>query len=561
MLLKLKDDTRYIKKELGLSMDEFWKNVCDLIKTENIDLPASYRRLVVNDDSAMKRYKASGYASLISSKFGNSNASKVTDEISKDVLLEIISNHNQHDDTIILTAYNQWAANNHKKPILSYQTIGNYRRENGHLITIEREGNAAWYNKYGKVLHRNRPSAPLLRVEHDDNDLDKYFKDGNNNYYRFKLIVVRDSFNDYPLGWAAGDEVSIELIIAAYVDAMHHIHELTGGWYMPLQIVADHWGIDKDLTTTLAQFYKKIDPDFTPAAVKNARSKYIESSFGTKWHQLLKLDNLNNYAGNNITSRSRLNADALALNKKNFPEKETGLLYIESFINAIRDQKNKKGIALKDEWTNAFLASDLSKEKQISRANMLLIFGNRHVVPNAGNPEFPNTITNYGLQLQIANNDYCFDIPDEYYLQNVGKRVQVVYDPLDMSSVLVHDGNGLRFIAQEMKTTGSSARIEQTEEDKNRFWKRMHQKRMHMQMVADSAASRKQRLAGANINTNKLLSNMISIPDPEALLQAGVLTKEIKQAAESAYQQQTTEWAQIQNDYRNSKVDFNDYAD
>lgn len=560
MIVKVDADSQIVKKGLGLKMDNFWKSVCEIIESESIDLPSSYRRLAVNEDSALKKYKATGYTSLISSKFGNQNAAKITDDIAKDVLLDIIGNHNQHDDTIILMAYNSWATKNDKKPILSYQTIGNFRRENEYLIKGEREGNAAFYNKFGKVIKGRRPSAPLLLVEHDDNDLDKYFKDGSNNYFRFKLIVVRDAYKDYPLGWAAGDEVSIELIQAAYLDAMHHIHDLTGGWYLPHQIKSDRWGIDSDLTTTLARFYKKIDPDFFPAAIKNPRGKYIESSFGTKWHQLLKLDNLNNYAGTNITSRSRINADALDANKKNFPDKQSGLFYIDAFMNAIRSQKNAAGVTLTDEWTAAFQQSELSQERKISRTNMLLTFGSRHIVPQAKNPEYPNCISNYGLQLQIANNEYCFDIPDELYLQNVGRQVQVVYDPLDMTNVLVHDGKALRFVAQEMKDV-SRARVEQTDEDKSRYWKRMHQKRMHMQLVAEAAAGRKNRLKGAGINSGKLLTSMIDIPDPEALLQAGVLTKELKQAAEGAYQQKNGEWAQIQNDYLTSKVDFNDYTD
>ena len=563
MLVKIGDDVRFIKKELGLSKLEFWDNVSVIIKAEKIDLPSSYGKLVSQKDSAIKKYKASGYASLIDPRFGNKSAAKITDDIAKDVLADLIANHNQHDDTIILLAYNKWAVDNNKKPILAPQTIGNFRRENDHLLRIERNGNSDWYNTYGKVIKGKRPAAPLFLVEHDDNDLDKYFKDGDNNYYRFKLICVKDAYKDYILGWAAGSEVSIELIQAAYLDAMHHIKQLTGGWYLPHQLKSDRWGIDKDLKGVLAQFYKKIDPKFFPA--KTARSKYIESSFGTRWHQFLKMDDLNNYAGHNITSLSRINRDELDLNKKNFPSKEVGLYYINAFINALRSQKNSDGKTLTQQWTEKFFECELSQQRQIDRTSMLLTFGMKHIVPSAQNPELPNSITSSGIELTIAGEDYNFDIPDEYYLPNISKKVQVIYDPLDMSDVLVTDNNSLRFIAPEMRSV-SRTRIEMTEHDNSIYWQKMHQKQRHMQLVADAAFERKNRLQKAGVNSKKLLNSMIEIPDPEALLQAGVLTKELKQAAETSYTKkqltmnaQNDAWDEKQMNFLNENNDFDSF--
>jgi hypothetical protein len=68
--------------------------------------------------------------------------------------------------------------------------------------------------------HEKRPSAPLLLIGSDDNDLDLYFQNETANkkghtvvnyFHRFKLIVVMDAFNDYVLGYAQADVVTAEL--------------------------------------------------------------------------------------------------------------------------------------------------------------------------------------------------------------------------------------------------------------------------------------------------------------------------------------------------------------
>ena len=44
-------------KEIGINRAEFWIHVCDLIKTQEVDLPTSYQRLINKIDE----YKEKGY--------------------------------------------------------------------------------------------------------------------------------------------------------------------------------------------------------------------------------------------------------------------------------------------------------------------------------------------------------------------------------------------------------------------------------------------------------------------------------------------------------------------
>jgi hypothetical protein len=510
MLLKFDADKKIIKKELGLRVDDFYTNVCEIIKADKIELPSTYITL----RRKMIAYKEQGYKCIVDWRFGNKNATKVTDQISEAMLLELIAHPNQHDDEIVAKYYNQWALQKNYDTITG-ATVGNYRRRNYYQLQGQREGNAAWYNKYGKHITRKRPSAPLLLIGSDDNDLDLYFieqKNGKPNYYhRQKLVVVMDAYNDYVLGYAAGDAITVDLVKAAYLDALHHTKELTGAWYLMHQIQTDHWAIK-----SLEPFYKAL-ATYTPATARSPRSKYIEQAFGKKWHQQLKF--YPNYAGANITSQSRINRDNLELIKKQFPTKEEAYLQIEDFITRMRLMVDEKtGKTRQQQWVEAFQASDLSQEKRISDKMMLTLLGTKH--------EYTHTITNGGVKISIDGITRTYDIPDELYLQNVGKKVQITYDPYDYSRVLVSDNNTLRFVAQELDKM-PSAIADFNDGDRTRLNERLQQKRLHVERINANRDKRQSVLEDNRLNS-------------ESLLQAGVLIKEIKQIAEQTYQQNNT---------------------
>ncbi len=509
MLLEMRDNKRNVKKQLGLTMEEFWKVVLEMIVAHKIELPHSYRRLT----EKLKVFEQEGYKTLIDWRFGNQNSTKVKDKLAEAVLFELISHPNQHDDSVIATAYNEWAQQ-HDYPTISAGTVGNYRRNNGYQLQLFREGNAAWYQQYGRQTKRNRPSAPLLLVGSDDNDIDLYFRDEQLNaqgklhvqyYHRFKAVIISDAFNDYPLGYCYADGISTELVKMAYLDAMHHIYTLTGAWYLPHQLQTDRWNLK-----ALLPFYQSIDAEYFPASAKSPRGKYIERSFGKQWHQHLR--RFPNYAGNNITSDFRLNPDHMASAKTQFPHKEEGITILEAFINGLRKEKDPKtGQSRQDAWRAAFQASDMSKERCISEEQMLRLFGVRH--------EYTNTITNGGIRLTIQGNPYEYQIPDELYLQHVGRKIQVIYDPLDFSRVLVTDDHQLRFIANSYEKL-PAARADYQSGDQERLFRLLQQKKAMVQQIIDRKKDRAALLAEHQT-------------DAIGLLQARVMIKETRQAAES----------------------------
>ena len=509
MLLQVDADKNFkqtLRKNMDMSLADFYEMVCAIIATEAIDLPSSYKRL----RAKMQEYQQLGYECLIDWRFGNKLAAKVKDEVSEAVLLEMIAHPNQHDDVIICKAYNAWAQQNDYK-LIDPATVGVHRRKNHHLILGQREGSAAFYNTYGKIIHRKRPSAPLLLVGSDDNDLDLYFRDERkgktNHYFRFKLIVVMDAHNDYILGYAYGETPSADLIKAAYLDAMYHIKELTGGWYLMDQIQTDRFAFK-----ALEPFYSSL-ATYTPATAKVARAKYIERAFGTTWHQVLKL--YPNYAGTNITSQFRINRENLDLQKSSFPTLDQAPQIIEDFINRMRLLPDSKtNIPKQQMWLQNFHQSELSQQHQITDARMLHLFGSQH--------SHTHKITNGGLKVTINGQQFVYDIPDDLYLQNVGKTVQVTYDPYDYSRVLVTDGANLRFVAREFEKM-SGAIADYQAGDRNRLNNYLQQKKAHVMRIGEARANRESIIERQAI-------------DSASMLQASVLVKEIKQKAELDYQ-------------------------
>lgn len=549
MIGRLKEDYRFVKKELGLTMDSFWKNVCDLIISEKVKLPASYRRLVVNEDSALKKYKAEGYKSLISSHFGNNNASKVYNEhVSGNLLLELLAHPNQYDDVYISERYNAFATSTGLKTITS-AAVGVWRREKEHLILMQREGNSAFNEKYIRSIPGKRPSAPLYLVEHDDNHLDFLFCDeddkGSSKYFhRYKAIVVTDSYNDLVLGYAYSENLTIEVMYAAYANAMHYIHHLTNGWYLPHEVKGDRWQMK-----SLKPFYEKLGKTYeTPVGSKHRG--YIEQFFGSKhWKLAQQLSSNGNWSGHNMTAKYRgVNNEVLDSNMKNRPQiGHEAFAQIEGFFYRLRHLPQDNGLSKEQEWLNAFNQLPADKKRPISEEQLLYTIGINHRPKNGRLPR----ISNEGLSLQIANTEYLYAIPSELRMQYTGTAVNVLYDPFDMNRILVADNDKLRLVAY------SQERVSKAMQD------HYEGSRTYLNsMLAEKMEDVKTVVAARDVRQASLVTHGI---DVEALLSSNMIVKEIKQVAELSYTQQhknddnDTEWQQLQVDYLNSKVNTNDF--
>jgi hypothetical protein len=499
MLGRLTTDKAALKRELNVSIMQFWDEATSLIKTRQINLPANPKRL----KEKLKTYSLEGYESLIEShKFGNDFSKKVKDVESESFLKSLLAARNKHDDTIIASAYNHWAAETGRESITS-GTVGYWRKKWRSFLLLDREGMGKFYTTISKQGQRKRPSAPLLFINSDDNVLDAYFQTPDNKYFRPVLYVVIDAFNDYILGYAVGATVTKELVKEAYRNAHRHVMSLTGGAYIWQQIQTDHWGISGKNTTELEAFYASM-ATFTPAGLKNSQTKYVERSFGTVWHQELKKEMRHNYSGHNIGSGEKLNPDSLL--PINFPHLDEAQEKIERFINRIRLGKRKGSeLSRLDEWLEAFKASDKSKNRLLSTEQRLQIFGKTH--------DFSNKITAKGVTPTIQGERLVYELSQAQIFDHIGKSVQVIYDENDLSEALITDGKTLRFVARQYELL-PSAIADYQPGDKERIAGLLTEKRSIMPAMKAWGDDWKNTLERGGI-------------DAEARIQAGVLIKEI----------------------------------
>lgn len=508
MLREITKDKRTLKKVLNLSMDQFYTQTMELIKIEEVDLPRSYRKLL----EKCKKYDSDGYSSLIDWRFGNTLAAKISDEISESVLLEMIQHENQYDDVFICKQYNIWASKNGYKTI-EPATVGVHRKKNAHLIIMNREGNAALTEKYIKQVKGFRPSNPLYLVESDDNHLDLYFIDPDDNsaskyFHKYKAIVIIDSFNDYVLGYAYSETLNTSLVRAAYINAMYHIKECTGGWYLPFEIKTDRWAQKE-----LRPFYESIG-NYVPAALGNKHRGYIEQFFSKPlWKQCLKAG-ANNYSGNNITAKNRgINQEALNSNKKNWPVLgNESTLQVEQFFHRLRYMPDHNGRSKHAQWMEAWNQLSENKKRPCTEEQFLLKFGIEHNHNGEG-----IRITNKGINPKISGNQYSYDL-EQYHMEYIGKSVSVIYDPFDMSRVLLTDYKKIRIIAREARLQPRA--IQDGYMDSRHFLNSILQEKVDQVSSIAAASDRRKKV----LNENHI--------DAEALLQAGVIIKEIKQVAE-----------------------------
>lgn len=518
MLQELSAQPKLIKTAFNLSITDFWSTVSKILKSDNIALPYGYKRLREKLDT----YKKDGYATVISGKFGNQNTAKINDDLSKSILLNMISHPHQFDDIAIVKQYNKWALKNGYKSIVS-ATVGVQRRKHDYLTKLYREGEGAYNNKYNVNIPGKRPSAPLYQINSDDNNVDVFLLniDTKNYHNRLVLIVVMDVFNDYILGysWRIADAPIIEMVYAAYLDAMYHVKSLTGDWHLWHELKADGWA-----GKTLKPFYDKqglfIKPKFN-----NAKGKLIEQAFGEQWHDVLK--EVTGYSGHNISAKTRgVNQDIFKSNKKEFHTTEDAGAVAEYIVSRLRnlDGKVNKNVTRQQEWLSAWNMLEIENKRKVSDVFVLDTFGKQHLVRDK---KYPNQITNNGIIVQIDNKKHQYFIDIEIHQQLIGTSIRIVYDGIDMSRVLITNDKNVRMIAYTIDAIPRAAKDFKIG-DRKRFNEFLDMKCFYARKVVAADEERRLLLKEANIDT-------------EAMLQAGSghMIKELGKYAESAYLQKT----------------------
>ncbi len=536
LLKRVEQSRNRLIKDMGISVPEFYNHMAALMEVEKANgisetfdgsnqLPAKFPTSYRNLRPKLQQYMQQGASIMIDAMYGNNLAAKINDEVAEAQLLELIENPMQYDDVLVCMMYNVWAKNNSYK-LIEPATVGVWRRKRSAEITSGRYGTSAFNEKHIRQVKGLLPSVPLALVEHDDNNLDFLFADSTGyEFNKYVAICVIDSRTKLLLGksYIHGKTPEQWQVHHAYLDAMYYIKWLTGGWHLPFEIKADKWA-----AKSLAPFYDKI-ATYIPPSHGNKHRGYIEQFFGSPlWKRSQQLVSQNNWTGNNITAKHRgVNQDMLQLHAKDRPLiGNQAELQIEQFFHLLRNLPDFKRTDMNApskevQFINEWKKMKAADKKPISDEQFLLTFGVEH------NADRKITITNRGVEPQINGQRLSYDLPQtDMYNSLVGASVNVIYDPYDLSRVLITNHDDIRFIAHTAQLQ-PRALHDQYRGSRTYLNAILTEKKLQVKQSADASAKRK--------NTKG-----IEYIDAESMLQGGELLKELKNEAEGRLLEGTT---------------------
>lgn len=307
------------------------------------------------------------------------------------------------------------------------------RTKNATMLTASREGKRAYANTITMQVDRERPDMPMKMWSLDGWTAELYYQDrdarGVNYWHRLVVEIVVDVMNDYPIGYAIGEQETSELITAALQNAVHHTREVLGGHYAPWQIQSDHYSL-KAMTPKYGALAKYV----TPASVGNAKAKPIERYFAYLESEYLWA--LTNNGGHNITAKTQANDEWLNAHKYQFPDREG----LEQQIGKIIEiERSRKIAAVREAWQQG----DARFHRELNMSEYLLAFGET----GKGNMLTPN-----GLKLIRDGVEYKFDSFDIEMREHRGERWTLRYDLGDMNQALAVSEDGrLRYMVEAKK--------------------------------------------------------------------------------------------------------------
>ncbi len=320
------------------------------------------------------------------------------------------------------------------------------RTKNATMLAASREGKRAYANTITMQVDRERPDMPLKMWSLDGWTAELYYQDrdarGVNYWHRLVVEMVVDVMNDYPIGYAIGEQEDAALITAALQNAIHHTREVLGGYYAPWQIQSDHYAL-KAMTPKYGALAKYV----TPASVGNAKAKPVERYFRTLEDEYLWA--LTNNGGHNITAKTSANDEWLNAHKYQFPDREGVLKQIGKIIEI---ERSRKIAAVREAWQNG----DARYHRELNMGEYLLAFGET----GRGNMLTPN-----GLKLVRDGVEYKFDSFDMEMREHRGERWTLRYDLGDMNQALAVSEDGrLRYMVEAKKRV-PMALVDYKEED------------------------------------------------------------------------------------------------
>jgi hypothetical protein len=420
------------------------ENVMELDREEYPhSLPEHWRRLM---DRYKKHYSNGklNYESLIHPNFMNKSAAKVKDEKQEAFLIKLVSHTNNLDCAQVAAVYNMTASMKGWKPITP-ATVGVWREKYELETHPGRRGIKDTLNNKLMQQKRSRPSLPMLFWSLDGWKAELLYqetktdKDGHSTttyHNRLTLVAVLDTYNNYPIGYAIGEQESPALITEALRNAVKHTEELFGKRYRSQQVQSDRYQIK-----VMTPIYEAVAKHVTPASVGNAKSKPVEPGFKeiNKYCQL----HFANWSGYGVTSKKENQPNTEHLNKirHSFPDKEECLRQLIGTVEHFRSERVQDYM---EGWKRMPEVDKLPMDTM----NYLRYFGSIRL--DRSKEVIENSLTGPGVVATIEGVERTYDSFDLEFRRHGSEKWILRYDHSDLSRVLATNKDGtLQFLLEE----------------------------------------------------------------------------------------------------------------
>ena len=421
------------------SKTEFWAEMAESMPRLKERYPNSLPENARSLQRKYTLYQREGFGTMIHKLYRNQNAAKVLTEEQDAVLLVLVTQYNNLEDTRIASLYNSIAAS--QSPCwstITASTVRNWRKSHPQETAYGRLGATKFKASKSMQVRRSKPTAPFLHWSLDGWTAELLYqrrterKSGTVVTYhnRLTMVVVLDTSCDYPMGYAIGDHETPELIKEALRNAALHSRELTGEMLRACQIQSDRYAIKK-----MSELYSKAGQWVTPAAARNAKAKPIERYFGYLNNTYCKV--LHNWAGYGITTDPdrQPNSEAKNALRHSFPDEAGCRQQLVDIIEAERAAKRAELLELLTRLPDKY-------RLPMSRADYLLAYGET--------TSRTIQLEGCGVRPQLLGVRRAYDTFDPSFREHADADWSVYYDPDDLSNILVTtEGDTRRYLLEE----------------------------------------------------------------------------------------------------------------
>ena len=564
-VIAIRQNRKAYIKALGAVQIDVWQslsNDVNAFRQVEHNLPTTSRGLRIRYNEYLKF----GYASLISGRLQNNNASKVKETDQFALIDELLAKHINLDYTQVANIYNSVAERLSWKTITP-QTVANRKTDSNIVIYAGRNGATSLSNNILMQNKRTAPTNPMLYWTMDGWDAELLYQKTETNakgygattyHNRLTVVMILDPFNKYIVGYAIGTHETPALIKEALRNAFKHSHELFGGYYRPYQLQSDNYA-----KKALTPLYEACSVHYTPAKVKNAKSKIIEPFFNRFNKDYCQFHD--NWSGHNVNSGSASQPNSEYMNKiKNqFPD-EQGCR--QQLINAIEMDRAKKQKAYTAQWQ---FVSEAHKS-ELSLPMFLKYLGET--------TNYTNRLQGQGLMPTINGQQLAYDSFDINFRKLAHLDWAVSYDPQDLSKVLVTNANsrngklvevvGTYEFLLDQKHIQPMALAERNESDALKLTEVKNYNSNILEYITEERESNIQALE--NLFENPLLNDTLAKhlltdsrgqhKDHKSDNRLNAKAKEILEVQVNKDKKElASTWAEEQNEYNKSRTNINNY--